>query len=194
MLKLPKNFYLRDDVIQVSKELLGKVLYTRFNGKITAGIITETEAYAGVTDRASHAWNGRRTKRTEIMFCEGGMSYVYLCYGMHHLFNIVTNGIDVPHAVLIRAIRPVEGIATMEKRRGMLITKKHFSDGPATLTQALGIRTTHTGIDLTGNKIWLEDRSIRCNENEIIASPRVGVDYAGEHAKLQWRFRLIKQL
>ena len=110
MTKLAKDFYLRDDVIQISKELLGTYLFTKINNKITAGIITETEAYAGITDKASHAYNNRRTNRTEVMFAEGGVSYVYLCYGIHHLFNVVTNVKNVPHAVLIRAIKPIEGI------------------------------------------------------------------------------------
>ena len=105
-MKLKREFYLREDVVQIAKELLGKVLFTNIGGKITAGIITETEAYAGITDRASHAYNNRRTARTEVMYAVGGTSYVYLCYGIHHLFNVVTNKKDIPHAVLIRAIKP----------------------------------------------------------------------------------------
>ena len=116
-MKLERDFYIRENVVLVAKELLGKVLFTKINGKITAGIISETEAYAGITDRASHAYNNRRTARTEIMFAEGGTAYVYLCYGMHHLFNVVTNKKDIPHAVLIRAIKPIDGIPTILKRR-----------------------------------------------------------------------------
>src|SRR5688572_7863163 len=103
-MKLKRDFYTREDVVLVAKELLGKVLCTKWNGKTTSGIITETEAYEGITDRASHAYRGRRTERTEIMYSEGGTAYVYLCYGMHHLFNVVTNKKDIPHAVLIRAV------------------------------------------------------------------------------------------
>src|ERR1017187_7820728 len=116
-MKLKREFYLREDVVQIAKELLGKVLFTNIGGKITAGIITETEAYAGITDKASHAYNNRRTPRTETMYAEGGVAYVYLCYGIHHLFNVVTAQKDTPHAVLIRAIKPIEGIPAILKRR-----------------------------------------------------------------------------
>lgn len=194
MSKLKKDFYLRDDVVQISKELLGKYLFTKLDGKLTAGIITETEAYAGITDKASHAWNGRRTKRTEVMFAEGGTAYVYLCYGIHHLFNIVTNQKDIPHAVLIRAIKPVEGISHILKRRDKIKIDKTISGGPGTASQALGILTKHSGIDLTGNKIWVEDKGIKIKGKEIIVGPRVGVDYAGEDAKLPYRFIYNLQL
>ena len=187
-MKLPRKFYLRDDVVQVAKDLLGKVLCTRFNGKLTSGIITETEAYAGVIDRASHAYGGRRTKRTEIMFGQGGTAYVYLCYGIHHLFNVVTNAKDEPHAVLIRAIKPLDGIKTMKERRLKDKIDKTFSGGPGTVSQALGILTGHSGLDLLGNKIWIEDRGINVSEKDIKKGPRIGVDYAGEDAKLHYRF------
>jgi DNA-3-methyladenine glycosylase len=188
MPKLKKDFYLRDDVVQISKDLLGKYLFTKFDGKLTAGIITETEAYAGVTDRASHAYNNRRTKRTEIMFSEGGTAYVYLCYGIHHLFNVVTGKKDNPHAVLIRAIKPVIGISTILKRRFKSKTDKNIAGGPGTVSQALGIKTEHSGLSLLGNKIWIEDKGIKIKEKDIIVGARVGVDYAGEDAKLPYRF------
>jgi DNA-3-methyladenine glycosylase len=197
-MKLEKDFYLREDVVSISKELLGKYLVTKIDGKLTAGIITETEAYAGETDKASHAYNNRRTKRTEIMFGEGGQSYVYLCYGIHHLFNVVTNFKNIPHAVLIRAVKPVDGIKTILERRKLETTKtvmdqvlsgkKKIAGGPGTVSQALGIQTIHTGLDLTQNKIWIEDKGIVVKEKDIIAGPRVGVDYAGEDAKLPYRF------
>lgn len=197
-MKLEKDFYLREDVVQISKELLGKYLFTKIDGKLSAGIITETEAYAGITDKASHAYNNRRTNRTEIMFAEGGVSYVYLCYGIHHLFNVVTNYKDEPHAVLIRAIKPVEGLKTILERRrleaskinieNVLNGKKKIAGGPGTVSQALGIHTRHTGLDLTGNIIWIEDRGIPVNTKDIIIGPRIGVDYAGEDAKLPYRF------
>ncbi|MFH1322175.1 MAG: DNA-3-methyladenine glycosylase [Bacteroidota bacterium] len=191
-MKLSRDFYTRDDVCQISKDLLGKYLFTRFNAKITAGIITETEAYAGITDRASHAYGNRRTKRTEVMYHEGGVAYVYLCYGMHHLFNIVTNKKDIPHAVLIRGIKPVEGVDTMNKRR----TKKtstydRIISGPGIVTQALGIKTIHTRIDLCGDIIWLEDRGIKILPGNIIVSPRIGVAYAKEDALLPYRFQFV---
>jgi len=197
-MKLEKDFYLREDVVEISKELLGKYLFTRIDGKLTAGIITETEAYAGETDKASHAYNNRRTNRTEIMFAEGGRSYVYLCYGIHHLFNVVTNFKNTPHAVLVRAIKPVEGIKTILQRRKLEPTKemveqvisgkKKIAGGPGIVSQALGIKTVHSGLDLTKGTIWIEDKGIAVRQKDIITGPRVGVDYAGEDAKLPYRF------
>lgn len=197
-MKIEKDFYLSEDVVQISKDLLGKYLFTKIDGKLTAGIITETEAYAGAIDKASHAYNNRRTNRTEIMFADGGLSYVYLCYGIHHLFNVVTNFKEVPHAVLVRAIQPAAGLKTILERRN-IITKqdiekhkknnyKKLAGGPGTVSQALGIKTKHTGLDLTGNVIWIEDKGIVVPPKSIIAGPRIGVDYAGEDAKLPYRF------
>ncbi|HXC04323.1 MAG TPA: DNA-3-methyladenine glycosylase [Bacteroidia bacterium] len=190
-MKLPLSFYQREDVVLISRELLGKFLVTNTNGVITSGIITETEAYAGVTDKASHAYGGRRTARTETMFGAGGVAYVYLCYGIHHLFNVVTNKEDIPHAVLIRAIQPVDGMATILRRRGMKEQKKNTSAGPGTVSQALGIQVRSNGLSLTGNKIWIEDRSLIIKQSDIITGSRIGVDYAGKDAKLPYRF-LIK--
>jgi DNA-3-methyladenine glycosylase len=197
-MKLEKDFYLREDVVQISKDLLGKYLFTKIDGRITAGIITETEAYAGEIDKASHAYNNRRTNRTEIMFAEGGVSYVYLCYGIHHLFNVVTNFKNQPHAVLIRAIQPMEGLKTILERRKLeptkeninlvLTGKKKITGGPGTVSQSLGIRTMHSGLDLTKNVIWIEEKGVHIEPKDIIAGPRVGVDYAGEDAKLPYRF------
>ncbi len=187
-MKLTTDFYQREDVITISKELLGKYLFTHFDGQITAGIITETEAYCGVNDKASHAYGDRRTKRTEIMYGPGGVSYVYLCYGIHHLFNVVTNKAETPHAVLVRAVKPIEGIDTILQRRKKSKVDTTTSGGPGTLSQALGIRTEHNGIDLQGNTLWIEDRGIVVPEKEIIAGPRVGVDYAEEDALLPYRF------
>ena len=191
MPKLTKDFYLRNDVVAISKELLGKYLFTNSDGMLTAGIITETEAYAGVTDKGSHAYNNRRTRRTEIMYAEGGRAYVYLCYGIHHLFNIVTNQKDIPHAVLIRAIKPAEGIDTILKRRNKTVLDEKISAGPGIVTQALAISVKNTGTDLTGNKIWLEDRGIKIAGKDILAGPRIGIDYAGEDALLPYRFRVL---
>lgn len=187
-MKLQKDFYIREDVVLIAKELLGKVLITNFNGAISAGIITETEAYAGINDRASHAFGGRRTARTETMYATGGTAYVYLCYGIHHLFNVVTNQKDIPHAVLIRAIKPIEGMDVILKRRKQKEISNKLSSGPGTLSQALGIQTSHSGENLLGNKIWIEDRGINFPDIEIIKSPRIGVDYAGADALLPYRF------
>ncbi|HEX8515771.1 MAG TPA: DNA-3-methyladenine glycosylase [Bacteroidia bacterium] len=198
-MKLEKDFYLNENVVEVARELLGKYLCTKIDGKLTSGIITETEAYAGETDRASHAFGNRRTNRTEIMFAEGGVSYVYLCYGIHHLFNVVTNFKNTPHAVLIRAIKPADGLPEIFRRRNITTDKtfrafveadkkNKIAGGPGTVSQALGIKTTHTGLDLTGKVIWIEDRGLKIPKKEIIAGPRIGVDYAGEDAKLPYRF------
>ena len=190
MSKLLREFYVRPSVVQIAKDLLGKYLLTRLEDTVTGGIIVETEAYAGPEDRASHAYNSRRTSRTEIMFHEGGVAYVYLCYGIHHLFNIVTNVEGIPHAVLIRAIEPTDGVELMLRRRNMKEVSLKLSGGPGTLTQALGIKTTQTQTDLTGEQIWLEDRGFLVPEDKIIAGPRVGVSYAGEDAENPWRFQL----
>lgn len=186
MAKLPRSFYSGTDVVSIARCLLGKVLVTRFDGGSTAGIISETEAYAGPGDRASHAYAGRRTPRNEVMYAEGGTAYVYLCYGIHHLFNVVTNSSGIPHAVLIRAIHPLEGIDVMRGRRGT--GARLSTGGPGTLTQALGIRTSHNGTDLLGDTIYIEDRSITVPERIIISGPRIGVDYAGDDAALPYRF------
>ena len=190
MSKLLREFYVRPSVVQIAKDLLGKYLLTLLEDTATGGMIVETEAYAGPEDRASHAYNSRRTSRTEIMFHEGGVAYVYLCYGIHHLFNIVTNVEGIPHAILIRAIEPSDGIDQMLLRRNMKEVSPKLSGGPGTLTQALGIKTTHTQTDLTDEQIWLEDRGFLVPEDEIIAGPRVGVSYAGEDAENPWRFQL----
>ena len=187
-MKLPLSYYLHQDVLFLAKDLLGKVLFTQIEGQIAAGIIVETEAYFGEIDKASHAYGGRRTNRTEIMYSEGGVSYVYLCYGIHHLFNIVTSVKNEPHAVLIRAIEPLIGTETMELRRNMPITKSAISSGPGSAAKALGIDKTFNQKDLGGEEIWVEDHGIRYSENDVAATPRVGVAYAQEDAFLPWRF------
>ncbi|TVQ15912.1 MAG: DNA-3-methyladenine glycosylase [Balneolaceae bacterium] len=188
--KLEKSFYLNPDVVDVSRRLLGKVLVTTFNGIVTAGKIVETEAYAGVDDRASHAFGSRRTDRTRIMYAAGGVCYVYLCYGIHHLFNVITSCENVPHAVLIRALEPLNGIDVMLNRRGLQKVQRNLTGGPGLLSSAMGISTSHNGTDLTGHSIWIEDRHIPVDSSDIICSSRVGVHYAGDDARKPWRFRL----
>lgn len=188
MKKLTPDFYLREDVLQIARDLIGKELITNINGTITSGIITETEAYAGVVDRASHAYGGRRTNRTETMYAAGGISYVYLCYGIHHLFNVVTNAKEVPHAVLIRNIQPLKGLETILERRRKKKIDKTLSTGPGTMSEALGIKTLHNGFDLTGDTVWIEDAGITIANETVKITPRIGVDYAGEDAKLPYRF------
>jgi DNA-3-methyladenine glycosylase len=190
MPKLKRYYYQQENVVAVARDLLGKTLCTRINSKLTTGIITETEAYAGINDKASHSFGGKRTARNEIMYAKGGRGYVYLCYGLHHLFNVVTNKENIPQAVLIRAVKPLEGIETILKRRRHKAVVKNTSGGPGTVSQALGISTELNGEDLTGNKIWLQDEGVKIIKQNIIAGPRVGVDYAGEDAELPYRFIL----
>lgn len=190
-----KSFFLREDVEAISRDLIGMILYTKMNGVVTAGRIVETEAYGGVTDRASHAWGGRLTGRTETMYREGGVCYIYLCYGIHHLFNVVTGPDGRPDAVLIRALEPATGIETMLQRRGLDRVQRRVAGGPGLVTQSLGLKTDQNGLSLIYSKqIWLKmDRAQAKGQGgdfDIIASPRVGVDYAGEDAARPWRFRM----
>ncbi len=189
--KLPLSFYQRPQVEQIAKELLGKLLVTKVDGLLTAGTIVETEAYSGRNDKACHANNGKRTKRTEIFYQAGGVVYVYLIYGMHQMFNIVTHVENQADAVLIRAIEPLEGIETMLQRRKTNHLSPKLTAGPGILAKALGIsKDKHYGVSLISNEIWVEDQSIYLNDIDIIASPRVGVSYAQEDALRPWRFRL----
>ncbi len=190
---LPREFYLRKNVVQIAKELLGKVIYTSFNNEVSAGIIVETEAYAGAIDKASHAYNNRRTARTEIMYHEGGSAYVYLCYGIHSLFNIVTSVSDDPQAVLIRGIEPFLGIDAMKMRTGKDIIYKKHGTGPGKLTKLLGIKVAHSGLDLcselfSDSKIWIQNEGIKVLTKDIIISRRIGIEYANEDALLPYRF------
>lgn len=192
-MKLSYDFYRRKDVVGISRDLLGKVLCTRIgDDPLTAGIITETEAYCGRDDLACHANGGLRTDRTEIMYGPGGHAYIYLCYGIHHLFNVVTNREGLADAILVRAVQPVEGTETMLLRRGREKTDPALTAGPGRLTQALGITTKLYGVDLRGDTIWIEDRGDSPDANGIAATERVGVDYAGEHALRKWRFHIKK--
>lgn len=194
--KLSLNFYQSDDVLAISKKLLGKVLFTNLRDDksatpiTTAGIIIEVEAYRAPEDKASHAYNNRRTKRTETMFAAGGVSYVYLCYGIHSLFNVVTGSQDTPHAILIRAIHPLIGIPHMLKRRNQTILKPNLTAGPGSLCSALGIKTIHDKIDLTGTDLWIEDHDYDICSKDIIATPRIGIPYAEEYVDAPWRFVL----
>ena len=189
-IKLDRKFYLHNDVVTIARNLIGKYLFTRINGVITAGMITETEAYNGRTDRACHAHNNRFTKRTRIMYAEGGIAYVYLCYGIHNLFNIVTNVEGMADAILIRALEPKVGLDQMLTRRQLDKSGPRVSAGPGLVTQAMGITRVHYGADLVGDTLWLEDQGPEISLDQIASGPRIGVDYAGEDALLPWRFWL----
>ena len=188
MNKMNEAFYQREDVVKISTELLGKLLVTNFNGLLTSGRIVETEAYNGIVDKASHAFGGRRTRRTEVMFGTGGLAYVYLCYGIHHMFNVVTNHDGIPHAILIRGIEPVEGKEIMLERMHKTVFNKTVGKGPGNVTKALGIQTIHTGWSLMSDEMFIADDGFVIKQSQVIASPRVGVDYAGEDATLLYRF------
>jgi DNA-3-methyladenine glycosylase len=187
-LKLSKSFYLRPDVVTISKELLGKYLFTSINGLLTGGYIVETEAYNGVTDKASHAFGNKITPRTQIMYKEGGIAYVYLCYGIHEMLNVVTSVEGHPQAILIRAIEPTTGIDTMLFRKGMTMLKPNVTSGPGSVAKALGIDRKLNGFSLNSDSLWIEDRGLSFTEDQIVAVPRIGVAYAGEDAFLPYRF------
>jgi DNA-3-methyladenine glycosylase len=188
MSKLPFSFYQNTDVNSLAVQLLGKQLFTLIDGRLSGGTIVETEAYNGIEDKASHAYGGRLTSRTSIMYQPGGVSYVYLCYGIHHLFNVVTAPQGVPHAVLVRGLEPVAGLDMMLERRGMAALKPNLTAGPGALAKAMGIDKLLNGKDLLGDEIWIEDNGAVIPASSVVASPRVGVDYAGDHALLPWRY------
>ena len=188
---IPESFYVQSDVVSLSRSLLGKYLYTDIGGKYCGGKIVETEAYSHINDKACHSHLQKRTNRTKVMFRRGGVAYVYKVYGIHDLFNIITNEEEKADAVLVRAIEPTEGLEYMMERRKIDSVSYRLTAGPGVLSQALGISREQYGLPLTtGEFIWLEDRGEEVTENDVIASPRVGIDYAGEDALLPWRFRI----
>jgi DNA-3-methyladenine glycosylase len=186
--KLPLSFFQRKNVLTIAKELLGKIIVTNFDNILTAARIVETEAYNGAIDKASHAFGNRRTNRTEVMFGEGGLAYVYLCYGIHHLFNVVTNIKDTPHAVLIRAVEPITGIEDMLIRTNKHVIDYTLTKGPGNVSKALGIHTKHTGVSLLSDELFIADDGYKVKPSQILATARIGVDYAGDDALLPYRF------
>jgi len=188
MRRLPLSFYQRTNVLEIAKDLLGKILVTKWDGITTSARIVETEAYAGVIDKASHAYGGRQTARNNIMYAAGGFAYVYLCYGIHHLFNVVVNSKHVPHAVLIRAGEPLKGIDTMLERTGKEKLDNTLTRGPGNISKALGLSTAHSGLSLLSKDLFIADDGFMYTNKEIVTSPRIGVDYAGNHALLPYRF------
>ncbi|MHB1600569.1 MAG: DNA-3-methyladenine glycosylase [bacterium] len=206
--KLEKSFFTRKDTVKIARELLGKYLLTDIGGKgITGGKIVEAEAYLGAIDKASHAYGNQKTERNKNLYKEGGYAYVYFIYGMYYLFNVVTGEGDTADAVLIRAVEPEIGIDIMMQRRTekskKTVSLNKITSGPGVLTIALGIDLRHNGIPICENEergdkakispkleIWLEDRNINIPEKNIIETPRIGVDYAEEHALLPLRFKI----
>jgi DNA-3-methyladenine glycosylase len=186
---LKRDFYTRTDTLRVARELLGKRLVVpTAGGARVSGRVVEVEAYLGVEDRAAHSYGGRRTRRTETMFGVGGTAYVFFVYGMHHQFNVVTGREGVPHALLVRAVEPEEGIGLMRERRP--VSKgRELTNGPGKLCRALGIDLTFDGEDLTaGTRVWLEETGVKFEPDEIASGPRIGVDYAADDALKPWRF------
>ena len=186
--KLDISFYDRKDVVQIAKELLGKILITQVEGIRCSGRIVETEAYAGVYDRASHAFGGRRTARSEHLYGGPGTVYVYICYGMHHLFNVITNKKDIPHGVLIRALEPMEGVGQMLIRSGKELSDFTITKGPGNLARAMGISKLYTGGDLFSEEIFIADDRLRYKKDQIGITKRIGVESAREDAELPYRF------
>ncbi len=187
MSKLPADFYLQEDVVSLAKQLLGKKLFTNINGELTGGIITETEAYDGVIDKACHAYGGKNTNRTATMYLAGGVTYVYLCYGIHHLLNVVSGKEGNPQAILIRGIEPTTGLDVMLQRRKMQKLAPRITAGPGALAQALGIDKQINAKFLTKNEIWIE-QAADLDEDQIVSTTRIGVAYAEEHALWPFRF------
>jgi DNA-3-methyladenine glycosylase len=188
MKQLPASFFQINDVVAIARDLIGKVLVHQIDGKRISGIITETEAYKHINDKASHAWNGKRTRRNEAMYAPGGSTYVYQCYGIHKLFNVVTNLKEIPDAVLIRATEPYEGADVQVINRNRKSVEASLSNGPGKLTQALAIGMEHNMISLSGKKIWIEDQGFKPQSKYLEQTSRIGIDYAGTDASLPYRF------
>jgi DNA-3-methyladenine glycosylase len=187
-MKLPQSYYLNNKVVEISRDLLGKYLFTCIDNLTTGGYIVETEAYNGVIDKASHAFGNRLSPRTKTMYMQGGVAYVYLCYGIHEMFNIVTSVEGQPHAILIRAIQPTDGLDIMIARRNMSTLKPNITSGPGSVAKALGISRNINAFSLQSDTIWIEDRGLTFPDESIAAVPRVGVSYAAEDALLPYRF------
>jgi len=190
-MKLTESFYIRRNVTAIARQLLGKILVTKTNNQLTSGIIVETEAYSE-KEKGCHAFKGM-TPRNEVMYDRGGKAYVYLCYGVHEMFNVVTNEKGKADAILIRALEPLTGIEAMLERM-MTNSITRITSGPGKLTKAMGIDRKLNGIKLNGNDIWIEDQGIKINSQKIVCSPRIGIDYAQEDALLPWRFAISNNI
>jgi DNA-3-methyladenine glycosylase len=187
-MKLPVSFFKSDDVVQLSAKLLGKFLYTHIDGKLTGGIIVETEAYRGPEDRGSHAFNNRRTPRNEIMYAEGGVVYMYICYGIHDMLNIVTGQEGDSHAILIRALEPVVGLDIMRLRRGFDTDDRRLCKGPGALARAMGLNKLHNGLSVSGDEIWIEENTDFKSAEKIVSAPRIGLNIDEPYKSIPWRF------
>jgi DNA-3-methyladenine glycosylase len=185
-MKIERDFYLRDDSVQIAQDLVGKLLVVSADGNRVSGMIVETEAYMGVTDKAAHSYGGRRTARNEITYALGGHVYVFFIYGMYYQLNFVTGPEEHPHVVLIRAVEPIDGIEIMRTRHWQM-PDNNLTSGPGKLCIAFGIDRSLNGEDLLGEKIWLEEYK-NFSKDEIAVGKRIGIDYAAEDAEKPWRF------
>lgn len=185
---IDRSFYFNKSVQDLAKELLGKIVITSFDGLVTSARIVETEAYNGVFDKACHAYNGRRTPRNEPMYGDGGNAYVYLCYGIHHLFNVVVNEVNTPDAVLIRAGEPIQGIEHMLNRTNKTKFDHSLTRGPGNFSKALGISTVNSATSLVEGPIQIWDDGYIVSTNNIIITKRIGVDYAAEASHYLYRY------
>lgn len=187
-MKISNEFYQRENVVLIASELLGKYLYTNIDGQLTAGLIVETEAYKGPEDLGSHAYNHRRTPRNETMYAAGGIAYMYICYGIHDMLNIVTGAENSSHAVLIRALEPIVGLEIMRERRKIFNDDTRLCKGPGALAKAMGLNKRHNGISLQGDQLWLEDKEVQIVAEKVVAAPRIGLNIAEPYKSIPWRF------
>jgi DNA-3-methyladenine glycosylase len=177
--------------LQIARELLGKHLYTNIDGVITAGRVVETEAYRHEGDNSLTMHLQRKRNQAQGLHVPGGQAYIYTVYNRYALFNIATHDADHPDAVLIRAVEPTIGIPEMLARRGLPAAKRALTAGPGVMSQALGITPALTGLAVTGEVLWFEDHGETVADADVVASARVGLEYAGlEAAGLPWRFRV----
>lgn len=184
---IPQSFYLREDTLTIAKELLGKYVFTKINGIITGGMIVETEAYLGVTDASCHSFNNRKSTKNATMYEQGGVAYMYICYGIHDMLNLVTGPINESHVVLIRAIEPTIGMELMMERRGNVAIKK-LTNGPGSLAKALGLNKSFDRESLISNRLWLEDQGVIIEPHKIKETPRIGINCPEPFLSAPWRY------
>jgi DNA-3-methyladenine glycosylase len=188
MARLPRSYFLNEDVVGLARDLLGKSLFVNTEDMLTGGIIVETEAYRGPEDVGAHSYNHRRTARNEIMYTDGGVVYMYICYGIHDMLNIVTGPEGTAHAILIRAIEPAVGLEIMRERRKVRNEDSRLCRGPGALAKALALKKVHNGSSLEGNEIWIEDHGLVFGDSEVVAGPRIGLNIAEPYKSIPWRF------
>ncbi|MBK0382311.1 DNA-3-methyladenine glycosylase [Pedobacter sp. SD-b] len=188
-MNLDNTFYHRNDTVKMAKELIGKFLFSNVDGKLTGGMIVETEAYMGSIDSSCHTFNNRKTERNATMFNRGGVSYMYVCYGIHDMLNIVTGDEGNSQVILVRAVEPKFGLDIMQQRRGQ-VPLNRLAKGPGSLAKALGLNKSFDNSSLTDGLIWIENKGIEFLEKDIIESPRIGLSCPEPYFSIPWRFFL----